>query len=260
MVSQRDVFKDVDYYSDCISYKREVLPKFIDKANDQSESENRRRNLTRRCFNIKIEIVNLMYSRGDSLEDIKSELIDSISLYTKLLKNCNYKIFDLGSIDDYPHALWLASLAYCLDIDDQKFRELVDAVDNEGKDLLYEHIVGLRIHDRKPAETLCHPRIYGSLYEGINNPAKVTEFLKYYYKEIKNAYWHDRHLQDDTGYFGYWCFEVAAIVRAHNIDDSAFADSIYYPRDLTGQRIYKTWEDSPEGEEAREAIKEIQHA
>ena len=49
---------------------------------------------------------------------------------------------------------------------------------------------------------------------------------------MSGAYWHDSHLNKDTGYFGYWCFELAAFVKALGIPDDAFADNPFYPRDL----------------------------
>lgn len=43
---------------------------------------------------------------------------------------------------------------------------------------------------------------------------------------------HDSHLSDDAGYFGCWCFELAAFVKELKIDVTAFAGNPFYPRDI----------------------------
>jgi hypothetical protein len=49
---------------------------------------------------------------------------------------------------------------------------------------------------------------------------------------MTQVYWHDKHTIKGVGFFGYWCFEVAAFVRKLGINDEPFADNPYYPRDL----------------------------
>lgn len=63
-------------------------------------------------------------------------------------------------------------------------------------------------------------------------PVLIDKFLKGYYKGMKNAYWHDSHLGEDACYFGYWCFELAALVKGYRINDASFIDNQYYPSDI----------------------------
>ena len=63
----------------------------------------------------------------------------------------------------------------------------------------------------------------------------TDRFLAVYYDGMQDAYWHNTHLSDDSGYFGYWCFELAAFVRELRINDATFADSAFFPRNLVHQ-------------------------
>jgi hypothetical protein len=84
-----------------------------------------------------------------------------------------------------------------------------------------------------------YPEPYGLLLQALDATGEertqgIQKFLASFYDGMRGAYWHGSHASDDTGFFGYWCFELAAFVKAMAIDDSAFADNRYYPRDLVG--------------------------
>jgi hypothetical protein len=82
-----------------------------------------------------------------------------------------------------------------------------------------------------------YPRPYGPLRDALDasgdeQSQKLTEFLDGWYDGMEAAYWHGSHTGSDAGYFGYWCFELAAFVKQLGINDSTFADNLYYPSDL----------------------------
>ena len=81
------------------------------------------------------------------------------------------------------------------------------------------------------------PKPYQALLEAVNARGEqqiklIQKFLSGYYAGMRKTYWYDSHLGENAGFFGYWCFELAAFVKALNIEDSAFSDNIFYPIDL----------------------------
>ena len=81
-----------------------------------------------------------------------------------------------------------------------------------------------------------HPRPYKLLFDVVqanpeSRPRLIRGYLDGYYKQSRGAYWWGSH-ELGSPYVGYWCFEVAAFVKKLGIDDSAFADNPYYPRDI----------------------------
>lgn len=62
----------------------------------------------------------------------------------------------------------------------------------------------------------------------------LNDNLRIWYKKQKNKIWHNGHLkmEDCFSYFGYWDFEIAALVYLLDLDDSEFHKYLYYPKDL----------------------------
>ena len=128
-----------------------------------------------------------------------------------------------------------------LDVGDAEFHRAVKDLGNEGRDALFDRLVALRIPDRVTTMTLMYPKPYEPLLRALDATGEqqtrlIERFLAVDDDGMWSAYWHDRHLSDDSGYFGYWCFELAAFVRELRIDDATFADSAFYPRDLVTGR------------------------
>jgi hypothetical protein len=77
---------------------------------------------------------------------------------------------------------------------------------------------------------------YQKLYE-ITQMSKeeaeksIKKYLEGWYQMNKNAPWYNNHLRD-SGYSGYWAWEVAAVVKIMGLDDSSFKNNPYYPYDM----------------------------
>jgi hypothetical protein len=144
----------------------------------------------------------------------------------------------LPAIDDYVKSLWLLSFALLFDVDQPTLDRLLRCIGNEGKDLLFERLVSTRITGRRAAEKLVWPRPYEPLYRAIGSspaekPELLQKFLKSWYKSLKQCYWHECHKgPKGGGFFGYWAIEAAGVAKTFAIDDGAFRDMPYYPRDL----------------------------
>ena len=60
----------------------------------------------------------------------------------------------------------------------------------------------------------------------------LEAYLKGWYKGMKDCYWYNRHKGKFATHFGYWSFESGLVSVLCGLDDSAFRDMLYYPKDL----------------------------
>ena len=112
-----------------------------------------------------------------------------------------------------------------------------------AKDALFEALIATRTPGRKQTDTLLHENIFRPLFSAIfakgeSRAAFVKRYLKDWYGAFRRAYWHDSHKgPEGGGFFGYWAVEVAGVVEAFGMDDAAFRDMPYYPRDFVRRRV-----------------------
>ncbi len=201
-------------------------------------------------FKYHYDVLFMRYSRGDPLDELKAFLPEVVSAWEWAYEE-EINVFSAEEMagrkqfrrnrDIYVICLWLISIAICLEADDELMARMIKLIGNEGEDRLYESLLATRVTGRKPAPALLYPKPYEPLYYCIVTPERVDEwmkqFLKQWYPALKGTYWHDCHKgPDGGGYFGYWCFEAAGVVKAFHLDDSPFRDMAYYPRDVAGYR------------------------
>jgi hypothetical protein len=68
---------------------------------------------------------------------------------------------------------------------------------------------------------------------------------------MKAVSWYESHRNNTSKFFGYWSFELAFLVRFLEVDDTAFIDHMYYPRDLAHKKWIPSWREDEQGEKAR---------
>ena len=62
---------------------------------------------------------------------------------------------------------------------------------------------------------------------------EILSYLNdYWYSSNSEEAWYDSHKSKDNLYYGYWCYEIGAVVKALGIEDSQFKNQVYYPYDL----------------------------
>jgi Domain of unknown function (DUF1911)/Domain of unknown function (DUF1910) len=233
----RDPRRDAAYFERQLRADEATIRQFREQIAAPDTAAEHREMLRHAVYRSELEQLVMRYSGGAPISDMRAHyprVIDALAEYNSEPARDGG---DFTSLDDYVRALWLAALGVLLDVDDQTFRRALREIDNEGRDAIYERLVALRVPGRTTPQTVMHPDPYGALFDALDpkradRGAAVARFLDRWYAGLSNAYWHDSHLGEDSGYFGYWCFELAAFVRAMRIDDAAFADDRYYPRDL----------------------------
>ncbi|NBA87890.1 DUF1911 domain-containing protein [Emticicia sp. CRIBPO] len=205
-------------------------------------------------FNLHLRRTIASYTSGENLESVKEKLITTIYYMDKgwmpevVLLNNRGKVYNQYA-ETYDEMLWILSLGYLLDIENDTFQKLVDFIDRDKvKDFLYEFIIQAKIKDRRIITEESWRKYFGipwtfeKLRQVIKETEKesaeylVKEFVsKEWYRRHKQYSWHDDHKYEICIYSGYWSFETAAVVKIMGLDDSSFIDCKYYPKDLVHQ-------------------------
>ncbi|MEB0109261.1 PoNe immunity protein domain-containing protein [Pseudomonas sp. MH9.3] len=156
--------------------------------------------------------------------------------------------------DHYIICFWLVGLALALDIPDEQWHRLLVLIGNDGEDVLLDRIIASRSPDRKTGTVLLYPKPYGRLLKAVDAPADaqaslLKAFVEHWYQEVRTGaksgsdpqavsyrhpYWYTYGDQNFEGgaYFGRWCVEAVAAVKAFGIDDSPCLGHEHYPGDL----------------------------
>lgn len=242
-MEKREPLMDQAYFDRWVAYTRGNLADMeatIAASNAPAANKARYRYS---IFREHYEHLILRYSQGESvaaLAEFFPRVVESLEAYEPV--GGEKRIDFRESVEAYESALWLVSLALLFEVDDELFGRLLDLLDNEGEDELYERLVAARAPGRREARALLYPKPYKLLLRAADAPAGereqfVAEFLRVWYPSMKDAYWHETHKgaerPDGGGFFGYWCIEAAGAVKAFDIDDTTFREMRYYPKDLT---------------------------
>jgi len=156
------------------------------------------------------------------------------------------------NLDFYITCFWLTGLALALEIPDAQWQRLLKLMGNEGEDVLLDRIIATRSPGRRIGSTLCHAKPYARLLAAVDAPTPATQadglrgFVDHWHAELdrkatkgvpaiyNRPYWHrfgDENFEGGA-YFGRWCVEAVAAVKAFGLDDSACLGHPHYPGDL----------------------------
>ncbi|MGY0504132.1 PoNe immunity protein domain-containing protein [Luteimonas sp. e5] len=155
------------------------------------------------------------------------------------------------NLHHYMDCFWLTGLALALEVPDDQWNRLVALMGNEGKDALLDRVIGSRQAGRRVGPDLCFPKAYAGLLDVVNAnaqdaPLLLRRYVDGWFKSLRNSgnkkverylrtpYWYEYGDQNFEGgaYFGRWCIEAVAVVKAFNIDDTLCLDHPNYPGDL----------------------------
>lgn len=238
----RTTFKNREYFDQAISYNMEAIARFQRVIADSSTDPKHRKRLLYSTYNRSVERLISLYSRGDAIETMQApfqEIVATLASYLGHQRE-GTRPDDFKYLGQYMTSLWMVSLGILLDVEDSTMRELVALLGNEGRDGLYEFIVGARVSGRAKNAPLMHPAQFTELGVSLHSdaaerPTLINAFLTSYYKRMSELAWYDTHLKADPVFFGYWSFEAAAVVKILKVPDAFFRDNIYYPRDLASR-------------------------
>ena len=204
-------------------------------------------------------VILLRYSRGDNCRELLSYfpgLLDAWELSNRLadkscaernVKTCRDWTLDLANLNHYNWCFWLVGLALALEIPDGQWLRLLALIAGEGRDVLLDRVIASRQPGRIIGTKLLHTKPYARLLKTIDAPrdeqAKLLrEFVDNWYNELARKgkdelWWYVygdpvKHPLSMGSYFGRWCIEAVAAVKAFGIDDSLCLGHEHYPGDL----------------------------
>jgi hypothetical protein len=156
-------------------------------------------------------------------------------------------VFSLSDLNHYNWCFWLVGLALSLEIPDDQWQRLIALIGGEGEDVLLDRIIASRQANRKIGAKLLHKKPYARLLKAIDAPQDqqavlLRDFVEHWYTELarkgKNELWWyiygdpEKHPLEMGSYFGRWCIEAVAAVKAFGLDDSLCLGHEHYPGDL----------------------------
>ena len=245
----RDKIKDRKHFEKLLSEEEEV----IKQRNEIISKGKHNHTETYIYYAIADSYMNLLkitYSLGVKIKDLQETYMVSLQSFLFGFESGEPMYFDI---------LDRVALGFLLDIPEENFKQLVDYVqrmDEQAKpadwtpDLLLWFLLNSRLkEDEKQAyaDKLAFPKLYKGLFKltQISDAQEAKKALEDYigkwYNLNKDAPWYNSHLKKNC-YRGYWAWEVAAIAKIMNIDDSDLKDNPYYPYDMVHWE--DTWEDT----------------
>ncbi|TWP23052.1 DUF1911 domain-containing protein [Apibacter muscae] len=185
---------------------------------------------------IRLQKIENMYSVGESPVKLKDSYKEVLDYFLKGYSE-NYK--------DNLLALEIVSFCKLLNFNQKELNKIIDFInkwENNSKikdiykpcSLLY-YLLDKEVIKRKSYKPI------EELYQITQQPKSEAEisikkYLDNWYSMHKDEPWYNSHLRD-SGYSGYWAWEVAAVVKVKGLDDTGFKDNPYYPYDMVH------WED-----------------
>jgi hypothetical protein len=221
----RDTIKNEEYFANFLAEDNERINKFISNIEINSIPKDRIQNVLAKIFGISIGIIVADYSFGKNKEDI-------IKDYNRAL---HFLEMDWDKSAEYVALLWLLSIGILLDIENDTFNKLVKIIDTENYN---DGIIDFLINGTTITDKILYKEPYRFLMEILNLPDNLKiEKLKIYlnekwYKGHRDSYWYDNHKSKHNTYFGYWSFEVGAIIKKIKLNDSDLKKCKYYPYEM----------------------------
>ncbi|SDL39138.1 PoNe immunity protein domain-containing protein [Pseudomonas indica] len=199
------------------------------------------------------------YSRGDTIRELGRYLSDALSAWERSnqlaericcehnLKSCRDWTFELSNLNHYNWCFWLVGLALALEIPEEQWQRLLTLIGGEGEDVLLDRVIASRQPFRKVGTQLLHTKPYTRLLETIDASREdqavlLLSFVEHWYGELKRKgkdelWWYnygdaEKHPLEKGSYFGRWCIEAVAAVKAFGIDESLCLGHENYPGDL----------------------------
>jgi hypothetical protein len=155
--------------------------------------------------------------------------------------------FKLDYLEHYNWCFSLIGLALIFEIPDDQWKRLIALIGGDGEDALLDRIIASRQADRRIGTKLLHKKPYARLLAAVDakpdqQAVKLKDFVDSWYYELKRPYnigiwWYDYgnpevNPLDKGSYFGRWCVEAVAAVKAFGLDDTLCLGHEHYPGDL----------------------------
>lgn len=233
----RDNRKSKEYFDEYIDEEIEDFMEFFEMLDDGSVPDDRMDLLYQVLFEKKLDIIIAMYSRGDALSKIELEFNKLVELWAGVVCTEDLEV-------EYTQNLWVVSMAVLFGWADEKLAMIKDRfVEENINDWFFNFLLSDEGSNPELIEGELHePERYQTLKKAIctSNKQLLVQYLeKEWYGHFKDYGWYDSHKltrKSQSIYFGYWCFEVAAVMKKLGWNDSELIEQSYYPYDFAHYR------------------------
>jgi len=201
-----------------------------------------------------------LYSKGGAVTELLPvfcRLLDAWELSDELsvaicsefgLRACRDWVYDLQNLNHYNWCFSLLGLALSLDVSAQEWGRLCRLIGGGGEDLLLDKVIFSRDAQRVIGDKLLHPKPYALLARCLECSSEesrsvLRDFVEGWYSGLerkggeelwwyRNGGFSEETIKDGL-YFGAWCVEAVAVVKAYSLDDSLCLNCQNYPGELS---------------------------
>jgi len=236
----RTNIKSIEHFNNYIERQPKRIERSNERIKDGKVAKDNLLSVYRRQFMIGFDALVAMYSRGDDVSSIRSQLPALIAAMEKGWKDDKAIPADKYQFDDYVLMLHTISLGVLLDTTDDEFKKIVKVLDKSGrKDALLEFLISCKIQHRGNVTEMMYEKPYKAFFAITQNTDKnaatsdLKTFLdKKWYPGMRNVYWYDNHKSRHDTFFGYWSLEAAAIAKIMDLDIDVLKSNPYFPADM----------------------------
>jgi hypothetical protein len=241
----RDKLKSEEYFQSYFTSFGEVDEIYGGFVEDLSNPYDRRLNVQYSKFTSRMYLVVAAYSRGQSKAEIRPLIDDclaNLAIFVELAQQDEpaFRKEYSGGFDG-----WYRILAFCVLWDLPRnltdivldFLVLQMKVPEHASDALVNKIVKyLGYPGQDETDHLLWLQAYGRLFNCFKlheayRSDELKLFVDGWYGGMSDTAWHDTHNNKHDIYFGYWCFEAAAVAKMLSIDDRSLEIHPNYPFD-----------------------------
>lgn len=257
----RDALATIEYWIKWINFEGDAISKRIKLIGEPSKNLSYEPQYVRDLAFKHVKLALRHYSLGVPVNQLL-QYFDSLIHYWEESERLGKEVWTPEqqrirhtwsiNLDFYIDCFWLVGLALALEIPESQWHRLIVLIGNDGQDELLDRIIKTRSPHRRVGDSLCYPKPYAQLLKAADakvsaQPALLAKFVSYWYQDVgsaarsgrekqavpyKKPYWHSYHSPMKGAYFGYWCLEAVAAVKAFGLDDSQCVGHPHYPGDL----------------------------
>lgn len=262
----RAQFGEQKYWEDRLDHWENAIERSWERISEPSKNPVYRPQYVLDTSIFQLRLLITSYSSGARIPDLPGHfpgLLDAWELSNRLsdevckehgLQTCRDWDFSLSNLNHYNWCFWLVGLALSLEIPDDQWQRLIALIGGEGEDVLVDRVIASRIPERKIGSSLLHAKPYARLLRAVDAPKNqqatlLRDFVEHWYAELKRPapknkkaptiepFWYiygdpDKNPLEMGSYFGRWCIEAVAAVKAFGLDDSLCLGHEHYPGDL----------------------------
>lgn len=257
---RRDVTRGQAYWSKWVAWQLQSIHEMKERTKQPSKNPAYRPQYVFDLAKDHWHLIHYRYSSGDPIRELSVHFAPMLDAWEEsnrlhLQFRTEAELWERRdwshNLDHYIVCFWLVGLALSLEIPDDQWQRLLALIGNEGNDTLLDHVIASRQPGRPIGKQLRHPKPYARLLAAVDAPQPqqaqaLRDFVEHWYAELNRPstkkqhamynrpYWYVYGNENFEGgaYFGRWCVEAVAAVKAFGLDDRLCLGHEHYPGDL----------------------------